>query len=870
MHHRSSSFTAACEASSRVHRFCGPTATRLIVERWHGHESLSGELRCQIDLLGDEHEQDLDDWLTRPASITTRLPEGGEVVRVGLIRSVERVACVGSLVRYRVHLADWTAWLHDSRHSRVFQDEDVASIIDTVLSEHAPLAHWCWHAGSPSTLDRRCRGYRVQYRQSDMAFLQQLMAEEGLGWCIRARPEAPGGHTLMIIGDSTQCSVLPGLRRVHRTQRVVDSPGIAFLHESRRVVPTRMTRVTDNDDAFRVISASLPVRDAADGPLEDYSPARHAAWQTTREALAEVMREAEAALCDQRRWTGEGTEPDFEPGEAFEVLPVPGQRAAPALLLTAVNHAGVNLLPSVAELQQDLPACTLPDTVPAARAQALGYANRFQAIPLEQRWRRRLEDPDYRPTAPGPQLATVLGGDDGAPLHMDSAGRIRVRFGFATDGRAESGWLRVAQRFAGPGVGSQFLPRVGQEVVVDFINGDIRRPLVVGALYNGRGESRPDALALASDATSSAQNNLAGGQAPRWHAAGAGECAQRNAGAIWGISSQSWDGQGGSSLEFDDSDSQLQVRLGTTQRHSSLSLGQLRHQQHNFRGSLRGNGYELRSDAWGSVRATAGLWLDSTARTSSDPAGLRMAPVALLRQTLVLGQTFDDAARRHQTIRLRGCVRQASGSSVLQVLADSVAASRSISTAGEQVPATRSPVLGLSAPTGICQVAGQAFQMGVRDCTLLASGGSSAAIVVGHARWQGRQAIGVLAGAAHRADQTGLSVVAGEQQLDLQAQADAVLLQSRARLRATSGQGEVQLAAGRALHIATAEGAAITLTDGHLRVTCPGTLTFRAGRRTFVGPAQELFPLPQFPQTICVECLQKAMQAGLPWSLKNG
>lgn len=134
MHHRSSSFTAACEASSRVHRFCGPTATRLIVERWHGHESLSGELRCQIDLLGDEHEQDLDDWLTRPASITTRLPEGGEVVRVGLIRSVERVACVGSLVRYRVHLADWTAWLHDSRHSRVFQDEDVASIIDTVLS----------------------------------------------------------------------------------------------------------------------------------------------------------------------------------------------------------------------------------------------------------------------------------------------------------------------------------------------------------------------------------------------------------------------------------------------------------------------------------------------------------------------------------------------------------------------------------------------------------------------------------------------------------------------------------------------------------------------------------------------------------------
>ncbi|UUS14594.1 contractile injection system protein, VgrG/Pvc8 family [Stenotrophomonas sp. CD2] len=133
-----SSFVAAYETSSRVHRFCGPTALRLIVERWHGSESLSEGLRCQVDLLGEACGHSLDDWLTRPASITTRQPDGAEVVRVGLIRSVERLGYAGRLVRYRVHLADWTAWLHDSRHSRVFQDEDVASIIHTVLSVHAP------------------------------------------------------------------------------------------------------------------------------------------------------------------------------------------------------------------------------------------------------------------------------------------------------------------------------------------------------------------------------------------------------------------------------------------------------------------------------------------------------------------------------------------------------------------------------------------------------------------------------------------------------------------------------------------------------------------------------------------------------------
>ncbi|KAG1221026.1 hypothetical protein G6F35_006283 [Rhizopus arrhizus] len=361
MDHRSS-FVAAHEASSRVHRFCGPTALRLIVERWHGSESLSEGLRCQIDLLGEPCEHSLDDWVARPASITTRLPDGADVVRVGLIRSVERLACAGRLVRYRVHLADWTAWLHDSRHSRVFQDQDVASIISTVLSVHAPLAHWSWHVGSTAAIDRRCRGYRVQYRQSDMAFLQQLLAYEGLGWCIRTLPDVPGGHTMMIFGDSTRCSLLSRPRRLHQTQRVPDDAGIALLHETCRVVPTHMTRVADLDDPLRVVSASLPVRTVASGPLEDYSPARHAAWETSREALAEVMRDTEAALCEQRRWTGEGTEPDFQPGYAFEVLPEPGQRVAPALLLTAVQHAAVNTLPEVLELQQHLPLHALPDT----------------------------------------------------------------------------------------------------------------------------------------------------------------------------------------------------------------------------------------------------------------------------------------------------------------------------------------------------------------------------------------------------------------------------------------------------------------------------------------------------------------------------
>nr|WP_238376645.1 phage baseplate assembly protein V [Luteimonas abyssi] len=104
-----------------------------------------------------------------------------------------------------------------------------------------------------------------------------------------------------------------------------------------------------------------------------------------------------------------------------------------------------------------------------------------------------------RPTAPGAQSAIfvdVAGGTTATgrgEVHCDRLGRIRMKFHFmdgAGDTAKASCWLRVAQRYAGPGVGSQFqfLSRIGQEVLVAFLDGDIDRPFVVGALYNDRGE----------------------------------------------------------------------------------------------------------------------------------------------------------------------------------------------------------------------------------------------------------------------------------------------------------------------------------------------------------------------------------------------
>jgi type VI secretion system secreted protein VgrG len=234
------------------------------------------------------------------------------------------------------------------------------------------------------------------------------------------------------------------------------------------------------------------------------------------------------------------------------------------------------------------------------------------------------------------QTATVVG-ESGQPdasgadeIHTDALGRIRVQFHFQSAGQgpsaetsAGSTWVRVLQRYAGAGMGLQFIPRIGQEVLVDFIEGDIDRPLVVGALYNGQGEAGSpatpggqgaeadrSAFAQSGDHRTGAQGNLrGGGHAPAWHGASPDALdagGQRNAAALSGIKTKEFGGAGHNQLVFDDSDQQLRTQLATSQHASQLNLGHLIHQADNHRGSFRGQGFELRTDASAASAPQAG------------------------------------------------------------------------------------------------------------------------------------------------------------------------------------------------------------------------------------------------------------------------
>lgn len=152
---------------------------------------------------------------------------------------------------------------------------------------------------------------------------------------------------------------------------------------------------------------------------------------------------------------------------------------------------------------------------------------------------------------------------------------------------------------------------------MQFLENDIDRPIIVATLYNGQGEGgvaptpggqgdTEDQSALfnaAHDLATTGQGNIAGGNSPLWHGASSDTKGHRNAAAQWGVHSKEFGGSGYNQLMFDDTDARGRIQLKSSHAAIELNLGHLVHGAENFRGSLRGSGAELRTDAYGAVRA---------------------------------------------------------------------------------------------------------------------------------------------------------------------------------------------------------------------------------------------------------------------------
>ncbi len=994
--------------ATRLYRLQGEGGlSELLVHAWSLKEALDAPWTMELVALGTDAGLDVHALLGKPLSLLTVLADGSLHPRSGLVFAARAEDADGGFARWRLTVRPWIALLDHTRRSQVWQEQSLVQIVESVFVRYAAHSRWRWSddiaahlARSPFLGTGHVRSYTVQYRETDLAFVTRLLAEEGIGWRMEqvGAEAAPASAAdsfgrVVLFADSASATSCPSDRssrdgggiRFHRASAREEADAVQAFGEQRVLQAAATTVLSWDYNAKRVLAASVPTNQGLGGPnaprLEAYEPARAYAFATAGQARRAATLGQEALEARSKTWLGRSTVRSFTAGTSFELTDSPlGALASLGrndperdperrFLLTAVTHAGINNLPKdighrIAGQQHppssdahgfddlgafDSPADLLAPWVDAevrAQAAVTGYGNRFEAIGASVAWRPALTDPagrrlHTRPAACGPLTATVVGADGATvgpeQIHTDRLGRIRIRHDFQPPGQAST-WVRVLQRYAGAGMGCQFTPRIGQQVLVGFMDNDLDRPLVIGALYDGRGEggvpatpggkaahgapqsgSSADGGALGEPADASdtaavfshagdhrpaGQGNATGGHAPPWHGASAQTLeagGQRNAAALSGWKTQEFGtgSAGHNQLVFDDSDRQLRVQLASTQHASQLNLGHLIHQADNHRGSFRGLGFELRTDAYGAVRAKQGLLLSSYGTQPGEPAGDNAAGIALAGQLASLGKALSDAADLHQTVRLAGHLgstqagRSAlsheeaplaalhtalkgmvSEASAEQAAAD--AAGKNTRTAKPGAPAgqgklphTTDPVIAIAAKAGLAVAAGHDIQWAAGETIALAAGQDSHCAIGGTARVHSGQAIGMLGGAIGAGAQAagkGLTFIAGQGDIALQAQGGAMQLAAKDDLTIQSATSHIDWAAAKRIVLSTEGGASLTIEGGNITAMCPGKITIRAQQKSFVGPEQVSYALPTLPRHVCKECLLNAAKSAAPFA----
>ena len=934
----------------------------LLVEAFVSQDGLHQLPHTDILVLLRRPDMPISQLMGRAASLHISQADASRTHINGLISAASYLGTDGGLARYQLRLTPWPGLLAHAAHSRVWQETTVQGIIDSILATYAPHAHWQWSSEAQTLVQQLpVRSYCTQYRETDLDFISRLLAEDGLSWRIDFDdPAAPAGHSLILFADSTDKNACPanpdngatGLRYAGTgSQQQTDSiTALAAVHS---LQPARLTLASYDYKAKALTRASTPTDLSLGGkyyrqlpPVEHCDHPGQYAFTDQSQATRHTTLRLQAHELRQHYWQGQSTVRSLRAGQRFNIdgNPRPDSAATPGTWITTrVTQLGINNLPSTATdsmnrnstyridwLRTTLTSApdraSAPDPLTAspeqpdiliATTRRLGYANAFTAIDAARPWRpRQTERLNHRPTEYGSQTARVVGfdGTDDSTTQLgndeiccDQLGRIRIRFHWQDPldqtGNRASCWVRVAQRTANGGMGTHFLPRIGQEIDVQFVEGDIDRPLIIGAHYNGQGDAGipatpggahidadTSALTNASDHSASAQSNLTNGNAPAWHGAGSTADTHNNAAAQWGIRSQEFAGTGYNQLVFDDSDSQGRIQLKTTQSGTELNLGHLIHTADNHRGSYRGQGIELRTDAWGSLRAGAG-WLITSygvnhSQSQRQPAGDLPASYGLLNTANTLGAALSQLADSHLSVSiaaLKGSSKANASSlneqaapipalgQVMQGMVDANqwdaaqndAAEHNTSPSDQHLPHHTDPIISLIARNDLSITARQSVQFNAGETLNILNAADSQHTTGGVFRIHSGQAIGITAGGMKQNATAGMQLITAQGDTTIQAHNDQISLKAKNNLDMKSAQASIDFAAATDITLRTAGGASISIQGGNITVQCPGKILVQAGQKAFTGGTSMNYALPQFAtSTICIPCLLKALNSG--------
>jgi len=816
--------------------------SQVFLQRIDGQHYLNQGMTAELICLSTNAHIPLKTFIGVQVAVDQVTDRGNFFRTTGIITGASQGQSDGALTLYKLAVSDPTYLWHKRRNSRVFMNKSVKEISEILFQE--------WQGKSPLfasslTLDLSglkqtydVRPFVMQLNESDYDFLTRLWRSEGMSWLIDEAELTVASNTddiqpqkLRLIDDNNQYQALARRAiRYHRSSATEQSDSMTSLMADRSLQPTSVFVQRWQSDVLQQTDGAGSVQskhqhssnyDNQSLSLEEawhYSPAwmqdlngEDGATSASNQQLEKFNQNLSAYYDAQsKQFIAKTTVRDTQVGYWFELNEHPEidqhDGADKEFLIVGKNYYNQNNLPK--DLNQQIQTLVQQSDWQASNndeRQANQLILQRRHIPTTPAYNPQIHSP-----ATHPQRAKVVG-PEGEEIYVDEWGRIKVRFLFTRsddhshDGGAgtnnndtDSAWIDVLTPWAGEGYGARFLPRIGEIVVINFFNGDIDRPFVMGRVHEA--QHHPTKF-----------DNK--GKLP-------------DTKKLSGIRSKEVSGGGFGQLRFDDTPGQISTQLQSSHGASQLNLGKLSHPKDKAESEDRGEGFELRTDQWGALRAGQGL-LVSTYKQDNAKGEHLDAEVAKkqLEGSQTNSKALSDIAKNQKTDEIESIEQLKDFASQIQQQIAKFEKALLLLSSPDGIALSTSEDIHISADAQINQVAGDSINI------------STQKNVIAHAQ----NKISLFAA------QSGLKAVAAQGKVEIQAQADALDVLSKLGITISSTDDKVIISSPKEVKI-TGGSSQITLNGSGIFPKTGGKFQVNAGQHLFMGGASANASAPELPK----------------------
>ncbi|WP_347557782.1 type VI secretion system Vgr family protein [Robbsia sp. KACC 23696] len=827
----------------------------LIPERMVGHSRLGRQFEFTIDLVSTTPDVPLKTLIAQPISLGIQMPENAYQALHGYVHTARRLGSDGTLTSYQITAASWMHFLKFRRDQRTWNDRSVVDILSDVFDQHPEAAGRYRFALSREIPNRSyCR-----QNETDWNFVHRTMEHEG--WFGFWQQAADGsGHTLVITDTLTSIdSLTPESVNFYRADIDADVNAFTQWSGTRTLQSTTYTTRTFDykNPAVRTgakgtQTPTLPTQGALPSQAEvyEYTGSYTYSAQTRGDALSRIrMEEWESRA---KRFYGSGAVRGVDAGKRFTLRDHPvhdtddsGTKEFAIIDVhwsiennLSVGTTGADYPHSLQEAiatarasQESTPGTESAATLGRAMSSALSKArggdgngsDGFYFVEIEaQRTSVPFRSPFEHPKPPATLETAIVVTQAGQEVYTDSLNRVRVLFPWdRINNQDETGscWVRIAQSHAGTGYGHVQQPRAGEEVLIDYIGGDIDRPVIIARLYNG-------------SAT------------PQWHTNG----------LLSGYRSKEYGGTGYNQLVMDDATGQNRTQLYSSSENSHLHLGYLVEHEGNARGAYLGSGFDLKSDAYGAIRAAQGLYLTTHATSSSQPLAVSDSTDQLASaETLIERLSQASVSNQAETLQAGQDALKTFNNATQYGVAGGTGTGGNTAGGGTgSANGFSSPVMLMGSASGIALATNDSTHVAANKQITLVSGQSTHLAV-------GKSLVAsVVEKISLFVQNAGIKLFAAKGKVEIQAQSDEMALNALKDLTISSANGKIVLTAANEIWIG-AKGSYIKINANGIESGTPGTILEKCGAFTVEGQASAIIPVPI--NTVDVPCTTRTTAA---------